>query len=58
MSVVDLNIKEKLAPITGSAAGIGFSIGKARSTEGARTLVSARAEASAESALFQIKASR
>ena len=54
---MDLKIKNKLALVTGSTAGIGFSIAKALSMEGARTIVNGRTEASVERAIFELKAS-
>jgi NAD(P)-dependent dehydrogenase (short-subunit alcohol dehydrogenase family) len=52
---MDLRIKDKLALITGSTAGIGFSIAKALSMEGARTIINGRAEKSVERALAELE---
>lgn len=53
---MDLKIKDKLALITGSTAGIGLSIAKALSAEGARTIINGRSEASVERAISELEA--
>lgn len=52
---MDLKIKDKLALVTGSTAGIGLSIAKALSMEGARTIINGRTEASVESAISELE---
>ncbi len=52
---MDLRIKDKLALITGSTAGIGFAIAKALSMEGARTIINGRSEKSVERAIAELK---
>jgi NAD(P)-dependent dehydrogenase (short-subunit alcohol dehydrogenase family) len=53
---MDLKIKNKLALVTGSTAGIGLAIAKALSLEGARTIINGRSKASVESAISGLKA--
>ena len=53
---MDLKIKNKLALVTGSTAGIGLAIAKALSLEGARTIINGRSRASVESAISGLKA--
>ena len=53
---MDLRIKDKIALITGSTAGIGFAIAKALSMEGARTIINGRSEESVERAISELGA--
>ena len=53
---MDLKIKNKLALVTGSTAGIGLAIAKVLSKEGARTIINGRSEASVESAISELEA--
>ena len=43
---MDLMLRDKLAPVTGSTKGIGLAIATALATEGARVIVNGRSEAS------------
>lgn len=52
---MDLRIKDKLALITGSTAGIGLAIAKALSMEGARTIINGRYEDSVKKALSELE---
>ncbi|TKB28602.1 SDR family NAD(P)-dependent oxidoreductase [Desulfopila sp. IMCC35006] len=51
---MDLQLKNKLALVTGSTAGIGFAIAKALSAEGARTIINGRREESVARAVAEI----
>jgi NAD(P)-dependent dehydrogenase (short-subunit alcohol dehydrogenase family) len=53
---MDLQIKDKMALITGSTAGIGLAIAKALSMEGARTIINGRSEESVERAISELGA--
>ena len=53
---MDLKIKGKLTLVTGSTAGIGYSIANVLSVEGARTIINGRSEASVEKAISELKA--
>ena len=54
---MDLELKDKLALVTGSTAGIGFAIAKALSSEGATTIVNGRSEKSVGDAIAALGAS-
>jgi NAD(P)-dependent dehydrogenase (short-subunit alcohol dehydrogenase family) len=51
---MDLQLKNKLALVTGSTAGIGFAIAKALSTEGANTIVNGRSRNAVERAVSEL----
>ena len=51
-----LQIKDKIALITGSTAGIGLAIAKALSMEGAQTIINGRSEESVERAISELGA--
>lgn len=51
---MDLKIKDKLALVTGSTAGIGYSIAKALSMEGARTIINGRTGESVKRAISEL----
>jgi NAD(P)-dependent dehydrogenase (short-subunit alcohol dehydrogenase family) len=53
---VDLQLTGKLALVSGSTAGIGFSIAQALAREGARVIVNGRTEAAVERAVAQLRA--
>src|SRR6267154_2319733 len=52
---MDLGLKDKLAVVTGSTAGIGFAIAAALAQEGAQVLVNGRTAARVETALQKIR---
>ena len=52
---MDLGLKDKLAVVTGSTAGIGFAIAAALAREGAQVLVNGRTAARVETALQKIR---
>jgi NAD(P)-dependent dehydrogenase (short-subunit alcohol dehydrogenase family) len=52
---VDLQLTGKLALVSGSTAGIGFSIAQALAREGARVIVNGRTEAAVEHAVAQLR---
>ncbi|MGK0176615.1 MAG: NAD(P)-dependent dehydrogenase (short-subunit alcohol dehydrogenase family) [Lentimonas sp.] len=54
---MDLKLNNKLALISGSTAGIGFSIAKTLAEEGADVIVNGRKQASVDGAVAEIKAS-
>lgn len=54
---MDLQLKDKLALVSGSTAGIGFAIAEALAAEGARVIVNGRTEKRVEEAIAKIKAS-
>jgi len=53
---MNLELTDKRALVTGSTKGIGFAIARALSAEGARVIVTGRADASVRDALGQIRA--
>ncbi|HWX10396.1 MAG TPA: SDR family oxidoreductase [Trinickia sp.] len=53
---MDLNLKGKLAMVSGSTAGIGFAIASTLAQEGARVIVNGRAQSSVDAAVAQLKA--
>lgn len=48
---MDMMLKDKLALVSGSTAGIGYAIAKALAAEGARVIVNGRSEASVDAAV-------
>ena len=54
---MDLQLKGKIALVTGSTAGIGFAIAKALASEGATTIVNGRSDESVEKAVKELKSS-
>ena len=52
---MDLQLNNKTAFISGSTAGIGFSIAKALADEGANVIVNGRSEASVKQAIESLK---
>jgi NAD(P)-dependent dehydrogenase (short-subunit alcohol dehydrogenase family) len=53
---MDLNLKGKLAMVSGSTAGIGFAIASALAQEGARVIVNGRGQSSVDEVVAQLKA--
>jgi NAD(P)-dependent dehydrogenase (short-subunit alcohol dehydrogenase family) len=53
---MDFGLKDKVAVVTGSTAGIGFGIAAALAREGARVVVNGRTPARVEAALQQLRA--
>ncbi len=53
---MDLNLRDKLALVSGSTAGIGFAIAASLAQEGARVIVNGRAQASVDEAVAKLKA--
>ena len=51
---MDLQLKDKLAVVTGSTAGIGYAIAEALAREGARVVVNGRTEAAVSEAVAKI----
>src|SRR5258706_3071385 len=54
---MDLGIRNKLALVTGSTAGIGYAIAKGLLEEGARVVINGRAQARVDQAVDALKAS-
>jgi len=54
---MDLGIRNKLALVTGSTAGIGYAIAKGLLEEGARVVINGRAQARVGQAVDALKAS-
>jgi NAD(P)-dependent dehydrogenase (short-subunit alcohol dehydrogenase family) len=52
---MDLKLKDKLALVSGSTAGIGFAIAAALAREGARVIVNGRAQASVDEAVRRVR---
>jgi NAD(P)-dependent dehydrogenase (short-subunit alcohol dehydrogenase family) len=52
---MDLGLKDKLALVSGSTAGIGFAIAEALAREGARVIVNGRTQPAVDKALAQIR---
>ena len=52
---MDTKIKNKLALVSGSTAGIGYAIANALAAEGARVIVNGRSQASVDDAVSKIK---
>jgi NAD(P)-dependent dehydrogenase (short-subunit alcohol dehydrogenase family) len=55
-SDMDLQLKDKVALVTGSTAGIGFAIAKALAKEGARVIVNGRTQQRVNEAIARMKA--
>lgn len=53
---MDLQLKEKLALVTGSTTGIGFAIAKSLAAEGAKVIVNGRTPERVDAAMEKIKA--
>jgi NAD(P)-dependent dehydrogenase (short-subunit alcohol dehydrogenase family) len=53
---MDMKLKDKLAFVSGSTAGIGFAIAKALAAEGARVVVNGRSEERVQEAISAIRA--
>jgi NAD(P)-dependent dehydrogenase (short-subunit alcohol dehydrogenase family) len=53
--IMDLQLKDKLALVTGSTAGIGLAIAKALAGEGARVIINGRTEARVAAAVAEIR---
>ena len=53
---MDLQLKDRLALVTGSTAGIGYAIAAALSAEGARTIVNGRGQTAVDQAVESIAA--
>src|SRR5580704_7447822 len=51
---MDLQLKDKLAVVTGSTAGIGYAIAEALAREGARVVVNGRTQAAVSEAVAKI----
>ncbi len=51
---MDLQLKDRLALVSGSTAGIGFAIAKALSAEGARTVINGRSQDSVDRAIAEL----
>ena len=51
---MDLQLKDKLAVVTGSTAGIGYAIAEALAREGARVVVNGRTQAAVSEAVTKI----
>src|SRR5450432_2039542 len=54
--MMDLKLKDKLALISGSTAGIGLAIATALAREGARVIVNGRTQAAVDKAVAKVKA--
>jgi NAD(P)-dependent dehydrogenase (short-subunit alcohol dehydrogenase family) len=54
---MDLKLRDKLAFVTGSTAGIGFAIAKALAAEGARVIINGRTEKRVTEAMNSLRAS-
>ncbi len=52
---MDLQLKDRLALVTGSTAGIGYAIAEALAKEGARVIVNGRSQATVDIALASIR---
>ena len=53
---MDLQLKNRLALVSGSTAGIGFAIAQALAAEGARVIVNGRMQPAVDAAVTSIKA--
>ncbi|MBW8835087.1 MAG: SDR family NAD(P)-dependent oxidoreductase, partial [Burkholderia sp.] len=53
---MDLNLKGKLALVSGSTAGIGLAIASTLAQEGARVIVNGRSQSSVDEVVAQLKA--
>ena len=51
---MELKLKDKLAVVTGSTAGIGYAIAEALAREGARVVINGRTEAAVGKAVAQL----
>jgi NAD(P)-dependent dehydrogenase (short-subunit alcohol dehydrogenase family) len=52
---MDLQLKDKLALVSGSTAGIGFAIAEGLAKEGAKVIVNGRTEAAVEAAMAKLR---
>ena len=52
---MDLQLKEKIALVTGSTTGIGFAVAKSLAGEGAKVIVNGRSQGRVDEAIEQIK---
>src|SRR3954470_15404972 len=55
-AAMDLKLRDKLALVTGSTAGIGYAIAEALAREGARVIVNGRTDEGVADALSRIRA--
>lgn len=53
---MDLNLKNKLALVSGSTAGIGYAIASALASEGAQVIINGRAQKSVDAAVEKLQA--
>src|SRR6187402_1584485 len=54
-TTMDLQLADKLALVSGSTAGIGYSIAETLAAEGARVIVNGRAQSGVDAALAALK---
>jgi NAD(P)-dependent dehydrogenase (short-subunit alcohol dehydrogenase family) len=55
---MDLQLKDKLALVSGSTAGIGFAIANGLAREGARVIVNGRTDGRVNTAIERIRAGK